>query len=325
MQVARSTASGWQAMYESAGAPQSRWWAPSIRGCDLRKARLLDSVDDMARFNSQDLPLDSAGALLPLLSATKRNWQQDIGDGSTVTFAEESSHLIVSGLDPAMALEEIATAARFRADQALDIMSVRSVGAHALRDASNAHLVWTNSTAGTVLRIVTEVESTFSATAGGGPMPGTTVWHESMRYFRLSQTTTDLFDAFRYLYLALESLLSGLERPVKANGRPLPEGQWLRGALTAADAALADHNPAMSLATYRPAGAASNSTDLEAVFNDLYGTVRTSIFHAKTGRMYVLPQSEADRARIHEALSGTPGCTPTLPRFGSGPGSCAAA
>jgi hypothetical protein len=256
----------------------------------------------VAHFNGQDLPLDSAGALLPLGSATQRNWRQDIGDGSTVLFAEKSSHLIVLGLDPATALEEIAAAARFRANQALDIMAARSVGAHALRDASHAYLVWTTSAAGAILRIVTEAESTFSMTVGGPPAPASSVWHESMRYFRTSQATTDLFDAFRNLYLGLESLLSELESPVDAKGKPRPEGQWLRCALAAADAVLTASNPAMSLATYRPAGVAGNVADLDAVFDDLYGAVRTSIFHAKTGRPYVLPQSAPDRARIHEAL-----------------------
>ncbi len=35
-------------------------------------------------------------------------------------------------------------------------------------------------------------------------------WHESLRYFRLSQTTDDLFDAYRNAYLALESILSSI-------------------------------------------------------------------------------------------------------------------
>jgi hypothetical protein len=256
----------------------------------------------MACFNSQVLPLDSAGALLPLASTAQRNWQQAIGDGSTVTLAEKSSHLVVSGLDPATPLDDIATAARFRADQALDIMSMRSAGAHALRDASHAHLVWTSSPAGVILRIVTEVESAFSVTIGGGPIPEPTVWHESMRYFRMSQTTTDLFDAFRNLYLGLESLLSELEPPVNTNGRPRPEGEWLRCALTTADTALARGNPNTGLAAYRPNSTPAGLTDREAVFQDLYGSVRTSIFHAKTGRPYVLPQSAPDRARIREAL-----------------------
>lgn len=50
-----------------------------------------------------------------------------------------------------------------------------------------------------------------------------------MRHFRLSQTTSDLFDAFRNLYLALESLLSTIA-PMRLHpdGRPAEgEGVWL--------------------------------------------------------------------------------------------------
>jgi len=49
-----------------------------------------------------------------------------------------------------------------------------------------------------------------------------------MRFFRVSQTTDNRFDAFRNLYLALESILSKIA-PVKsrANGRSDEgEGEW---------------------------------------------------------------------------------------------------
>jgi len=187
-----------------------------------------------------------------------------------------------------------------------------SIGAHVLRDRSHPHLVWANFNPGAVLRIVTETEMTFGASAtvgaatpvsgstpaGGTVTPRRSIWHESLRYFRMSQATTDLFDAFRNLYLGLESLLSEVESPVDANGKPRPDGQWLRSAL----GALSALDRPLSLAAYRPPEAGSDVTDIEAVFSDLYRTVRTSIFHAKTGRPYLLPQNEFDRVRVHEAL-----------------------
>src|SRR5664279_4158410 len=67
------------------------------------------------------------------------------------------------------------------------------------------------------------------------PPPRSTFWHESFRYYRLSQTTDDLFDAYRNVYLALESVLSTIS-PQKVNaatGRIAEqEGQWFERALT---------------------------------------------------------------------------------------------
>ena len=60
--------------------------------------------------------------------------------------------------------------------------------------------------------------------------PDALEWDESLRYFRLSQATDDLFDAFRNLFLALESILS-LKTPQQSEGS---ESKWLRRAWGAA-------------------------------------------------------------------------------------------
>ena len=105
------------------------------------------------------------------------------------------------------------------------------------------------------MRIAIEAQTTFKMTAGGGPTAYPLAWHESMRYFRISQITTDMFDAFRNLYLALESLLSHIA-PVRLrpNGRPDEgEGQWAKRALQAASVLLQGHNSAMTFGRYLPA------------------------------------------------------------------------
>ena len=40
------------------------------------------------------------------------------------------------------------------------------------------------------------------------PPPPEPIWNESFRYYRLSQSSTDLFEAYRNLFLALEALLN---------------------------------------------------------------------------------------------------------------------
>ncbi len=53
------------------------------------------------------------------------------------------------------------------------------------------------------------------------PPPPPDPWNPSFRYLRLGQATTDLVDAFRNYYLALESLLSAIEpTALRPDGRP---------------------------------------------------------------------------------------------------------
>jgi len=126
------------------------------------------------------------------------------------------------------------------------------------------------------------------------PLPPPT-WHPSMRYFRRSQVTTDLYDAFRNVYLALESLLSAVEpMPVKANGRPdKGERAWFADALRAAGAMILPEQ-------YVKAGSSAGDP-VDALVEELYDTVRTSIFHAKGGLPVMLPQDRQHRAAVLDA------------------------
>jgi hypothetical protein len=60
--------------------------------------------------------------------------------------------------------------------------------------------------------------------------PATPDWHPSFRYFRLSQASDDLFDAYRNAYLALEAVLSDITpQKLRPNGRRESERDWLTG------------------------------------------------------------------------------------------------
>jgi len=187
---------------------------------------------------------------------------------------------------------------------ALDLMAMRGAAVLVLEDVDVNHLVWWTEPRGIVLRIarVTDINMSFGVEvvrdARGRIIPAPAnpawVWHPSLRYFRVSQYTEDLFDSYRNMYLALEAALSDvvpqLTGPI---GRMRErEGEWLRRALNVAHSQL-------PLDRYAPPGAAN---PVESVFADLYKGTRTAIFHAKAGRPVLIPHGSADRNSVIESL-----------------------
>ena len=109
-----------------------------------------------------------------------------------------------------------------------------------------------------------------------------------MRYLRMSETTDDLFDAFRNVYLALESLLNRLQpRDLQSEG----EGAWLRRALTWVHATV-------GLGSYLSAPAGD---PVQATYDELWIEVRNKVFHAKSPLTSFLPQDLARRAQVADA------------------------
>jgi hypothetical protein len=124
------------------------------------------------------------------------------------------------------------------------------------------------------------------------PAPPVT-WHQSFRYFRLSQTSDDLFDAYRNAYLALESMLDHIApQEMRSTGRPKErEGEWFKRALTAAGALV-------PLSRFIPA---DTSDAVDYLFADLYQR-RSAMSHSKERRGTLLPRDEADRQAVSDSL-----------------------
>jgi len=120
-------------------------------------------------------------------------------------------------------------------------------------------------------------------------------WHEAFRYFRLAQTTDDLFDAFRNLYLALEALLSTLApQRLRPDGTPSePEGQWFHRALEAASRLLDMH---------RYADKDQSEATVDELFEEIYRRTRTAVFHAKVGRPVLVPLDLPSRPAVLNTL-----------------------
>jgi len=96
-----------------------------------------------------------------------------------------------------------------------------------------------------------------------GPRP---VWTPALRFYRLSQASSDLYEAYRNLWLGLEALLSTIS--VKRAGEG--ERKWLRRVLTEIGARI-DVRPLLP----------DNRDLADYVLADQYERMRCYLFHAK--------------------------------------------
>ncbi|PRY47688.1 hypothetical protein LY71_11243 [Geodermatophilus tzadiensis] len=178
------------------------------------------------------------------------------------------------------------------ANRALDLIAMRGFVSGAIDDPLGFHIAWWQGALSRVARVWSLATLTMTGTTvglGGGKAtpPPPPAWQESMRYFRMSQVTDDLFDAFRNVYLALESILDSVAPWRKGEG----EGVWLRRALTGA-------SKMVNLPDYLSTPA---SDPIDAVFQELYRNIRTATFHGKAGRRVLLPQDQSARSAVAEA------------------------
>lgn len=227
-------------------------------------------------------------------------------DGWEAEVAEGQKIVLVRG-GPHASYEDAFRAGLSTAQKALDLMAMRGANNLVIKAFDDEHLAWWfESGDELVVRILSLAHVRFDtppATAivtdrAGNvvpqPVPRAVVWHESFRYFRLSQTTDDLFDAFRNAYLALESILSSIApQHTNAAGKVAEsEGEWFKRALSEA-------KQITPLAPYAKPGSTDSIQDL---YDDLYVNTRSAMSHAKTGRKVLLPQDDAERAQVIESL-----------------------
>lgn len=105
-------------------------------------------------------------------------------------------------------------------------------------------------------------------------------WTTAFRYYRLSQSSNDLYEAYRNLFLGLESLLNTICVKLKSEG----EKEWLIRSLS-------EVNKKSSFASLVPPSA---SDPVSYIITSQYINIRCKIFHAKIAS--ILP---------HETLNPT--------------------
>lgn len=165
-------------------------------------------------------------------SVSLHRWTIDVQRGSRVVVArgphgDEYSTAFAHGLEAA--------------NRGLDLFCAMSTERHLIENADEEHLAWWSDSTTGGLRIAAVAEVVTEARAGtvvvtvydndGNPRPPTPApalsWHPSYRYFRVSQTTRDLHDAYRNGFLALESrspCCGASMRRLPRTGRTGPQG-----------------------------------------------------------------------------------------------------
>lgn len=247
--------------------------------------------------------LGAAGAAFRLTKPSPVDAEFDRGDGWIARVVEGSAVVVAQG----HGCDEYTTAVTSAvevAHQALDLFSARGRADLTTDSTENFHVACWDESGISVLRVVaiTLLRANVGAAevvvrnAAGAILPQPTpgdVWHQSMRFYRLSQLSEDLFDSLRNVWLALENLLDSVEP--QASGES--ESQWLKRALQAASAIV-------DLSRYLPTGSAKQPHN--QAYQYFYDQLRVSIFHAKGSRGPQLPQDVtgmSDLAERHERLT----------------------
>lgn len=262
-------------------------------------------IDDLQLLVGE--PGSRAGAVFYLAEQPGRDAVWGRGDGLAVWISAASRCLVATG-----GTEDVYPAAWHEAyeaaQEALDVWSFRGVADLATEDPFGNHVAFWDDARGPVVRVAARSRLSFGGgvatvvvrDGAGNVKPHSAppdAWHQSMRFFRLSQLTGDLLDAMRNLWLALENLLDDIEPQGDDN-----EEKWLRRALKAA-------GEKVNLSGYVPAQDTSRGTPPaahNAAYAYFYDDLRTHLFHAKASRHPVLPKDVSevrDLAQRHSLLT----------------------
>lgn len=186
------------------------------------------------------------------------------------------------------------------AQEVLDILSMTGRADLVTREADDEYLAWWCSKGLRSIALVSTFTSSIKVSpvtltvldAQGNvvpPIPAVPKHHIGFRFFRLAQTSDDLYDAYRNMYLAFESLLSSQYPKTRQR-----EIDWLRQSLSAASSDL-------QLTGLVPAGTPDPTAH---ILDEIYDGARLPLFHAKDGKAYFAPvHSAADRQEVTAALT----------------------
>lgn len=249
-------------------------------------------------------------------------------NGWVTTVVHRQKFVIICGPSSATDFEATFIESLNAANRGLDYLSVTGQADCSICEALDDSLIWWPDAArgGVVVRCqavqpwgmklsATIVQRDALGNVVPSPPPPTPMADDAFRFIRMARTSDDLFDSYRNLFLAFESLLSdirprqpraqkwwkrwrakipGAHRNASAgNAGWEPEHRWFSDALDVANG-LVPIAELTGLPRYR--------NHKKWIQNRMYSDQRSGLMHAKRGQRYLLPHDAEDRTELIEAL-----------------------
>jgi hypothetical protein len=234
--------------------------------------------------------LHSACAVSRIFAFANREWEVEISQGHQSIVARSPLKL---------AADDILTRGLEVCQQALDLLSLDHQGDLQILTPGVEHILLFHENQRLMLRQVSLADLSVSTQVAiasldkdGNIIPEPPEpqikWIPAFRFYRLSQGSSDLFEAYRNLFLALESLLNEICPKQRREG----EKKWLQRAL-------GEVGKRISLSEFVPAG---TPDPLAYFINSQYDNIRCKLFHAK-GHQAILPHQQINPAAVVDAYA----------------------
>lgn len=251
----------------------------------------------MASAFGFEITLTGQGAIFRLSGKARDARRQTFGPWE-VELRKDSDHIAVRSAiaNLQQPLDEVIESAYNEAQDLLDIVAVEDRDALVLIEPHD-NVVWRTGSHGLKLQSTSSIEfgTLMSGTltvrdAAGNVRPDPPYTppqhHYAYRYFRFSQAAQNVFDGYRNMFLALESLLDYVEQKLPTDG----ETEWLEKALITAQ------SRGLDLSAFTKPGSTNPVGDF---LNAHYSAIRCAAFHSKssTGKV-LLPGRLADESEV---------------------------
>lgn len=272
----------------------------------------LNGPSSMASIYGFPLPEDfQAGASFMLSKQPWLDQSWDLYNARVVIDAgKERVHVALKQISAGVSMEDVLEDCLPAAEKYLDVLAVQAQLAYRIMN-RNDNVIWRR----TANLLELQIRATLPVTTGGVVSPqqidagGNIVQSRAQspkaqaafRYYRFASSSTDLFEAYRWIYLCLECVLDDIDPsaklvPKRGGGtRRRKEGEWLAEALEHARSTYSLDLSAFS---------ANTSDAVNQFITQHYESTRCAGFHAKAsargGRL--MPGDLADVKQVDEQL-----------------------
>ena len=214
------------------------------------------------------------GAAFPLQTAARES--VSIEHPAGIVTVRAGAPLVEIALQSALPADQVRAMAWSTLQEALDLYVTKTRKPLATRSGDSEFFTWQKKANTYHLFYVDTSDASWQMMAGRfvvdgptAPPPPPSAHHPALRFYRLSQASDDLFDAYRNAYLALECLISGECK----KGRSESELEWLIRVVKS------------HFATAIPGG-----VNIENSLGEIYKLGRLPLFHAKRSATFYTPQ-----------------------------------